>query len=318
MASLHKRIVSRIKRALRLPPYDRPSQELVIIATRRTGSSYLADCLRSFPGALSLREIYNPSGTTGPQRVLSALARRSGQPFRGWRDKQLIEWARSDPMRHWEMLAAIARARGRTLLSFKIFDKHLPAEQVGAFIAARRPAILFLVRNRLDVYISARKAGISSKWAKADTTDIGLAITTDEFLRWCERIDGWYGDMLHHVTSADLPFIVLRYEDHVSRDAAHVAEVLAGALGELGIAVSRPAASFRTTYIRQDAARSTFDKIANGDSIRTELSGLGKLDYALSPPLADRVWSQGCVVSAGLRSVDERVRSAKPSSTPVR
>src|SRR5215216_7149602 len=111
LASLSKRIGSRVKRTLGLPPYGPFAQDLVIVATRRTGSSYLCDCLRSFPDALSLREIYNPSGTSGPGGVISALARRSTQAFSGWRDKNLIELARSDPMRHWAMLAVIARAQ---------------------------------------------------------------------------------------------------------------------------------------------------------------------------------------------------------------
>jgi hypothetical protein len=301
LASLSRRIGSRIKRTLGLPPYGRLAQDLVIIATRRTGSSFLCDCLRSFPDALSLREIYNPSGTSGSGGVIPALARRSGQAFSGWRDKKLIEWARSDPMRHWAMLAAIARAKGKTLLSFKVFDKHLPASQVGAMLAARRPAVLFLVRNRLDVYISARKAGVSSKWAKADTTDIGLTITTAEFLRWCERIDSWYGDVLGHVMTAGLPFLVLRYEDHVSGDPSRVTQVLAEAFGELGIATRRPVAALPSRYIRQDRAPTTFDKIANGDAIRTELRQMGKLDYALSPPLTDSVWSRSSPEASGSR-----------------
>jgi len=300
--NLSKRITSRIKRTLGLPPYSRYVQELVIIATRRTGSSFLADCLRSFPDALSLREVYNPSGTTGSRRVVSALERRSGRSFAGWRDKELIEWARRNPMRHWKMLAAIARAQGKSLLSFKVFDKHLLADAAGALIAERRPAVLFLVRNRLDVYISATKAGASSKWAKTDTTGIGLTITTDAFLRWAERIDHWYGDMLGHVMTARLPFLVLRYEDHVSGDASHVVQVLGEAFGVLKIRTKRPAAAFPSSYVRQDRAPTTFDKVANGDAIRAELSALGKLDYALSPPLVDRVWSGPRATAPGLQS----------------
>lgn len=174
--------------------------------------------------------------------------------------------------------------------------------RAGALIAERRPAVLFLVRNRLDVYISATKAGASSKWAKTDTTGIGPTITTDAFLRWAERIDHWYGDMLGHVMTARLPFLVLRYEDHVSGDASHVVQVLGEAFGVLKIRTKRPAAAFPSSYVRQDRAPTTFDKVANGDAIRAELSALGKLDYALSPPLVDRVWSGPRATAPGLQS----------------
>ena len=42
---------------------------------------------------------------------------------------------------------------------------------------------------------------------------------------------------------------------------------------------------------RQDAATDPFSKITNGAELRAKLVERGLLDYALSPPLADRIRS---------------------------
>lgn len=270
-------------------------QELLIIATQRTGSNFVCECLRAFSGALVLMEVFHSKSVQGTGRVrylLPELGVRLGLQPANPSDPALVQAFRADPARAWAALADIATKHRRELLAFKIFDRQLPIPQLAPILKARRPPILFLVRSRLDVYISYVKASSGGRWAQSDTTAAKPDISVEQFLSWSARIDQWYADAMEVVTCAGLRHLVLRYEDHIRREKDDVVLLLERALAELGVSVTPRIAIPPTQHFKQDRISTPFDKIGNGDRIRTQLLEMGRLDYSLDAPLSDRVWVQ--------------------------
>ncbi len=269
-------------------------EELLIIATQRTGSNFLSECLRAFARTLVLREIFHNRsvlGANGQSYVLDELGKRLGLPISSSSEPELVSFFRREPARAWSMLAEIAASHRRKLLTFKIFDRQLPVDHLAPILKARKPAVIFLVRCRLDVYISLMKAKAVGGWSKADTTATKISISAEEFLEWSKGVDLWYQETSQLADRLRLRRLVLRYDDHVKADKERVVSLLQRALEELGIKVSQLPEIPPGTYFKQDRRSSPFDRIGNGQDVKAKLTALGLLDYALQSPLADRVWA---------------------------
>lgn len=295
--TLVEKVVRRVRRRVLGPLLIK---NLVIVATRRTGSNFLCDCIRAFPHTLSLQEIYSrqASGLQRFKLVLKELGNKLGIDFANHMDPRRAEYFQRYPNESWRALAEIAAAHDRKLFSFKVFEDHLPIEVLGPLMVKRRAAVLFLVRNRLDAYISLRKAAASKLWSRTDTTGTQIEISAAEFLAWADKLDRWYGGMFEVAKRGRLRHIVLRYEDHIMVPQEEAFSLLRQALDSLGIRLGEPQPRDVPSYFKQDKNASPFDKVRNGAQIEAELTELGKLDYALDAPLSAEVWRASAVAHA--------------------
>lgn len=291
---LHKRILRRLRRLFKGSSADRPP-ELLIVATQRTGSNYLCECLRGFSLALVLREIFHRRsvlGSNGATFVLPELSARLGISAETDSDPALVDFFQREPARAWATLADIAKDRRRTFLAFKVFDKQLPVSVLEPIVKSRRPAVLFLVRKRLDVYISLMKAKVASEWSKADTTSTKIDISVEEFLAWSATVDTWYAEMRRVIDEAGLKFLVLGYDQHLKSDKDTVVGLLEKALKKIGVDVPPRLNMPPGAYFKQDKVESPFARIANGDEVEARLRDMGRLDYALEAPLTEQIWKK--------------------------
>ena len=284
----------RVRRLFSGPPSELPP-ELLIVATQRTGSNYLCECLRAFSLALVLREIFHRRsvlGTNGATFVLPDLSARLGISAETDSDPALVDFFQREPARAWATLADIAAERNRTFLAFKVFDKQLPVSVLGPIVKSRRPAVLFLVRRRLDVYISLMKARTASEWSKSDTTSTKIDISVEDFLAWSATVDNWYAEMRRVIDEAGLKFLVLGYDQHLKADKDTVVRLLEKALWKVGVDVPPRPELPPAAYFKQDKVETPFDKIGNGGEVEARLRDMGRLDYALEAPLAEQIWTK--------------------------
>lgn len=260
----------------------------------RTGSSYFCDCLGTLPGVVVPREIFNRRGYGTVLRMDGARRRLEeivGHPLTKLDDRDLHDYFISQPVEAIESLSAAAAGQHAALMVYKIISHQLQYPKLEAILEQRRPDVFVLVRRRIDVRISVAKAQAVGKWHHRDTTGIAVEIDVDQFLAWARWADKWYQSVLSLAGELGLAVRILDYDRDVDHSPADLRRSTAKMLKEFGIRLpSGPGATQRIRE-RQDARTDPFRKIGNGAALRDELTARGLLDYALSPPLAERVGS---------------------------
>ncbi len=289
--------MQRAWRKLTAPYYRSRLQELVVLSMPRTGSSYFGDCLSSLPGTLILREIFNPRGRIGVlklERAKSELEKRLGAPLEASDDPKLQAYFTSQPLDAIEIIATAAAERGTSLFAYKIINHQLDRTRLETVLGQRRPAVVVLVRQRLDVWVSLMKAAAVGKWHHQDTRGIEISVDADQFAAWFREVDDWYQFVIDLAQRLGLQVLVLDYDRHLNHPADEMQRSIASWLQHLQIRLPPSGApKAARPRERQDAATDPFSKITNGPELRATLVERGLLDYALSPPLADRVLGPG-------------------------
>jgi hypothetical protein len=274
------------------PFHRRRLQELVILSMPRTGSSYLGDCLSSMPGTLVLREIFNPRGRLGVLKLARAkreLEALLGKSLEESADPQLQAYFTSQPLDAIEIVARAAADERNALMVYKIINHQLERSQLETVLVQRKPEVIVLVRQRLDVWVSLRKAATVGKWHHQDTRAIEIGVDVDEFVDWFKDVDDWYRWVMDVTAQLGLRTLVLDYDRHLDHPPDKMRRSITGWLGELQITLPSSPPRDSRPRDRQDAATDPFSKVTNGVELRANLIECGLLDYALSPPLADRI-----------------------------
>jgi hypothetical protein len=272
-----------------------PLRELAVLTMPRTGSSYFCDCLGSLPGVVMTREIFNPRGygpiikIKGARRQLEAIL---GREIAGSDDKGLYRHFVDHPVEAIDTLAAVAAQERASLMVYKIISHQLDPAKLEAVLTQRRPTVVLLVRQRLDVRISAVKAQSIGKWHHRDTKDVKVEIDVDQFLAWTRRADNWYHRVIDLAGELGLTVRILDYDSDVDRPAADLQAMTTSMLRDAGIRLPRFGGKKLRIRERQDARTDPFSKISNGVALRDALIARNMLDYALSPPLAERLSSR--------------------------
>lgn len=267
-----------------------PLRELAILTMPRTGSSYYCDCLGSLPGVTMLREIFNPRGYAP---VIKMARRRFetilGSELAGADDRDLHHYFLDHPVEAIDALAAAATEERAALMVYKVIGHQLERPKLAAILEQRRPKIVILARRRLDVWISISKAQAIGKWHNRDTKDVDVAIDIDQFMEWSQASDDWYRYAVELTVGFGLEAKILDYDRDVDRPLPELRHTTIGLLAELGIQLPRRGGTSLRIRERQDARTDPFSKISNGPDLRTQLITRNLLDYAMSPPLQDRL-----------------------------
>ncbi|WP_029151159.1 hypothetical protein [Microbacterium indicum] len=274
-------------------------EELVLISAPRSGTNFFCECLDAFPEIMGANEIFNKAGAFGTARdgQLEVINEIAGTSAKSTRDPGLIELFRGTPERGIEVLAETAARTGRNVISYKIFRGQLETDVLNALLVDVHRHVLFLVRGRLDVYVSYEKARQTDTWINANTRGMELEIDIEEFLTWSKRTDNWYRRTADTLDGLGRPYRVLSYENDVDMPKGDLIARLYDTLVADGIQVSLPAKKPKVRFKRQDVRAEPFRKIANAEGLRMDLVARGLLDYALSAPLADRDAPHGLVGS---------------------
>lgn len=264
-----------------------PPWEILVVAAPRTGTNFLCECLGEFPEMLGLMEIFNPRGVFG-------LDSRELLPWFGQRinvaelasvdDPVLVRHFREMPIRALTSLREATASRGLDAFSYKVFPGQLSHEVMARIFAGLHRRVIFLVRNRLDVFISYEKARHLDVWKNHSTKDLLPTIDVEDFVQWAQSVDQWYADVTNLAQLHDKRPVVLTYEDDVDVPKEDLLDRLVDLLGGFGVDVSEMG-SMAPKFKKQDSAAEPFAKISNGERVREELEQRTLLTYALTPPL---------------------------------
>lgn len=265
-------------------------QEIVIFASPRSGTNFFCECIGSLPEVAGFYELFNPGGAFGiGMRVLPALSERFElSDVENAKDPRLIRKFRRTPLEALDTLAAVLQEeQGKAAMSYKIFPRQLTMDVMGQILDNERRHPLFLVRRRLDVYISRQKAQHSDSWVQSSTVDVRPELDVDDFLHWAAETDQWYADVFKVAQEREKKIIVAGYESDVDVPKRELMGRIHSALETFGVSTTLGAGGRTARFKRQDRRGHPFEKISNGDAVRAQLQEAGKLKYALASPLEE-------------------------------
>ncbi|MFN3642322.1 MAG: hypothetical protein ACK4TB_05280 [Gemmobacter sp.] len=260
--------------------------ELLLISVPRSGTNFFCECVGALGGAVAYNELFNGRGAFGIKAgtALDSLSEHLGTTVDSPRDPALIRFFRSEPHAALDLLAADARAAGLGLMAYKVFPKQLPMPVLATLMQRPGTQVGFILRSRLDVYISYQKAQQQERWKNADTTDFQPELDAAAFLDWAAGADAWFDTTSRMAAACGARRHVWRYDSQIDVDKADLVAALAAELAAAGAGVTAPPAVGRTRHHRQDQARHPFRKVANGPALREALRAARRLRYARAEP----------------------------------
>ena len=240
--------------------------EIVVLSAPRNGTNFFCECLDGLPEVLGLYEVFAPGGVYGAGRehVLSALGDVLGETLESDADPRLLSVFREDPERALAVLADVTTRIGCSILGYKVFPGQVDERTLARLIEAPHRHPFFLVRSRLDVFVSYRKVHLSDTWKNADTSGVKPEIDVDEFLDWAVVNDAWFDRLADGLEAHGKSYRVVSYGRDVDRSKSDLLRALRATLRADGLDVTLPASLPRERFHRQDVDADPFSKIANG------------------------------------------------------
>jgi hypothetical protein len=263
--------------------------EIVILASPRSGSNFFCECIGALPEVAGFYELFNPNGVFGiGRRILPDICDRFGlTDVENAKDPRLIQIFRQDPLEALDALATSSRQQGKSAMSYKILPRQLPMDTIGRILDDDRRHPLFLVRRRLDVYISLQKARHSGSWTQGRSVYVRPELQVDDFLRWSAETDEWYAEAFKASQERAKRIIVANYESDVDVPKRKLIKGLHRSLRTFGVRTTLDRGVKRARFKRQDRSGDPLDKISNGVALRASLQEAGMLKYALGAPLEE-------------------------------
>lgn len=250
---------------------------LVVFSGPRGGSNFLFDQLEGIPGMIGLSEVFNPRNIYGLNKH-PVLRQRLLERFGA--SEALAEAFRMTP--GLAIDALMTETPDTRWVMIKVCPNQIHDAALRAIMAKHAAGAIFLVRRRLDQFISLVKAMSSDQWHSVDTTDLRPKADFDTFLRWATMVDGWIDRTAKISKSLGLPVASLRYNrDLLMTDPKARSEALSARLAGLPLGATPEMLAKQSFFRRQDMTENAFDRIANGPEFHAALIGHGLLDFAL-------------------------------------
>lgn len=264
-------------------------RDIVIVAAPRSGTNFFCECVSALRGISTYFEIFNPRGVmgVGEPQTLNHLSQALGVSVSSARDKELVRHFRSNPLAAVDILRDCAQARGDRALCYKVFPKQITWDVLGELLNRQGTITIFVVRRRLDVYVSYKKAQQQDVWKNRDTSDLQIEVDVDDFLNWAAEIDGWYEAVAEVARRDKLTHLVYDYDSDIDIPKPKLVDHLSTELSGVGFVTEPGLGVQRSAFKKQDRKKRPFKKISNAAALRDELRSRRAYRYALAPPLAE-------------------------------
>lgn len=266
---------------------------LNIITAGRSGTNYFVSTLKKFTGSAAYYELFNENGAYGITdypAITERLSEIIGHKITDPEDAELVRLFRERPALHLNLLNHCASQEGFGWMSYKVFAGQTDVAKLKHSLTEENSKALFITRSRLDTYISLQKAFAKNEWMGVSTSDVRPQIDIEAFVKWTNWQNRWYEEMYSYVVAQSLPFDVVNYEEHINVSPMQLIETVRNMLTRFGIEdTSLSSGNEASVMKKQDTTSDSFDKIANGAALKTELLEQGLYDYAVAAPLSTQI-----------------------------
>lgn len=258
---------------------------IVIVSIPRSGTNHFCQAMTNFKEIISLFEIFHPCRVHGLDR---------------YEDLKLIfgtEIGVKNPtMRQFANLFAANRAGcvrrlshhtsevPNRYFSFKVFPKQADISSLETIYSNYIKSAIFIVRRRLDSYVSQVKALEIQNWVQQDTTHLSVEVKVEEFLDWAAGVDDWFGSQHQLLLKNNIVPRLVHYDEQIDVPLRQLLRQIQNTLQTDNICLNRKLRFAKSRLKKQDRTPNVFDKMANGDEVKRQLMELGKLEYATTAP----------------------------------
>lgn len=260
---------------------DRLAKPIVIIASERTGTNYLCALLDHHPQIAAYYEIFSNVAVMMRDEQVKALCALQDWPFHHRGDLELIDRFKSCP----DQIIRLIRdslSGGEKILSFKVFQTHLPHRTLAQMIEDY--SAIAVTRRVIDSYISFIKATATDAWLRLDTTRIKPTLNIDDFVRWYSERRAFYELCANqHFKAHQREIEVLRYEEFTrGSNLENLAFSCKKVSAATGVTLSSIHPEFELEFWKQDKNQSVASKVENWSEFEEQLQKKGLLEAAFN------------------------------------
>lgn len=260
---------------------------LCVIAAPGTGTDHLCEVLRNFPDLASHPGAFETDRAGGIEPAVWPLLRRlTGIGFADDHDPRLVEFVHQHPSAWLDVLEIAAGDAGKRIMAFPLHCDQLPIELIEREIMPRTGTrVMLVVRRQIDSYVAWRKAAALAKMPEAGKMGLRLKLDPEEFIRWLEAQQRWYGHWRDYLKRRFLPCPVLRYESDIERQPAEaVLRRFAAAAAHLGVTLRPPSTATVDEHVQQ-RARNPSEEVRNWAEFSAEIFRRGLEKRAFGYPI---------------------------------
>lgn len=226
-------------------------------------------------------ELFNPEGAFGAQPVLKFISSKVGEDFLSVSDQDLLKFIKEKPVYFIDLISEFCDLSGFASFSFKVFPGQINEEKFSKFfLRSDKVKKIFIVRERLNVYASFKKAMNDYVWHNQDTTTKQVSFDFEEFKEWAKDLDEWYEGCLSEIVEVNQNPVIVRYESDIDLNLDSLVQKQYLIFKSLGLNTSF-VNSHESSFTKQDKANSSWSKFSNEEVCRELLQK--DLRYIESP-----------------------------------
>lgn len=226
-----------------------------ILASQRTGSSYLKTALDSHPEIHCMGEIFHSQRADTSRLLLSKLSETDRDHIRSikWRNQAPVEYL------NYVMTQCTSQFPDINSFGFKLFTTH-NCEAWDEVLRSDYVKILLYRENKLDQYASHKIASSTGLYASEkipETAPIKVPFILEEFNSFLKIVEGTLEQDIQRIKQGNVPFFLIEYQQIATLDFAPI-------LKALGV---------DSTYnchsnLKKQDSRPTLDKFSNVDDLK--------------------------------------------------
>ena len=252
----------------------------------RSGTNWFMDVVGQLPQTICFRDVFNPRGAFGinarRKLISNELADHLELSYFDESDPELTFFIRNDPDGFLSNAEEIAASEGMNWVGATIFPNHLAQRQLHDVFSNTNSHLIFLTRRHIDRAISLKKVKAVGQWKHIDTTNVPVTLDVKDIEKTVRDTEDWFISIANCLGKKLSSVCWLSFEDHIQKGVTATLEAISqnveGFPWKSGDDV--PTSHFE----RQDRSASPFEKIENGEALRSELERKGLLELAMGSP----------------------------------
>ena len=197
---------------------------ILILCEPRTGSNLLCEAMDSYSNLQSINEFYlspNIGLYVRKDHVPDDLPHKDR--LTQGQQESLFKFLKIESLNHFDMLVGIYESPIKSLvelynvtektLVIKIMRAHFEELVLDDLLDLPFVEAIVLERsNKLEEYVSHRKAIELDQWYNTDTSNLKIKVDVDKFLERTQISNVWYKKIRQHLNSSKKHYLELNYE----------------------------------------------------------------------------------------------------------
>lgn len=188
---------------------------ITIVSVARSGTSYFCTFLREAFANINVNgELFGKERCSVDNLILKKLGNcycdiNETDNFDTIKKKIRKQIDVDNPL---DLIEKIKGIVNKDIIVFKVLASQLKYQKIRELITAS-DFVIFLVRNKVDMFISTQKAQTVGKYRGVDTTEIKIDFCINSYIMLRKKIITYFDKMISFAKDTNKQYIVIAYED---------------------------------------------------------------------------------------------------------